>query len=122
MSIQDATRSLPRVPPGPLSAAGLGRSQFPRPAGSLGFWREFQTTRARGREKVSRERVCVHTCVHEPGTHRAEAPCSCIGSRVRACGSPLKSGTKTSHCKEEITSFQKPGPDPEKHSPCARQD
>lgn len=63
MSIQDATRALPRVPPGPLSAAGLGRSQFPRPAGSLGFWREFQTTRARGREKVSRERVCVFTRV-----------------------------------------------------------
>lgn len=76
-----------------------------------------RTAGARKRGRVPRK------CVHEPGTRRARAACSCSGSGLGSYRSPLKSATKPSrHREEEITNFLKPGPDPEAHSPHAGRD
>lgn len=81
-NLDAAARALSRVPPGRLCAAGHGSfplSRAPPDPRASGANSKLQGYAEEGWSPGS---VCVHTCVHEPGIHRAkaEAPCSGSGS------------------------------------------
>ena len=90
---------------------------FPGPSGSLSFWPEFQTPRARESGRVPRERVFTRVCIRPALAEQKHHGLAVSGSGVRSCGSPLKSGAKPVASRRSRTCRNRPGRDSETRSP-----